>query len=177
MRLFISINFNEEIKEKMLEVQRRLRENGRGRFTPPENLHLTLAFLGEVPEERIPDIKAVMDSLTVPEMTLRFSKIGCFRRDSELWWIGAEQNKKLSMLQKELINKPKAAGFSPDDKRFRPHITLVREMHIGSVRSEEFIPAPILTDVSAISLMLSHRPGGKLTYDEIYRISPNLMFS
>ena len=167
MRLFIAINFTEDTKEKMLDVQRRLREKGRGRFTSPENLHLTLAFLGEVPEERIQDIKSVMDSLSVPEMTLKFSKCGCFRRDSELWWIGVEENKDLSKLQKDLVRKLKESGFSPDDKRFRPHITLAREMHIGSVRSEELIPAPIMADVSAISLMLSHRVNGKLTYTEI----------
>jgi len=170
MRLFIAINFDEDIREKMLEVQKLLREKGRGRFTSPENLHLTLAFLGEVPEERIPEIKSIMDSLTVPEIKLHFSHVGYFRRNSELWWIGAEDNRNLSKLQMELIRNLKNAGFSPDVKRFRPHITLAREMYIGTVNTKDLLPTPIMADVSAISLMLSHRPNGKLTYDELYTV-------
>ncbi len=170
MRLFIAINFDEKTKEKMLDVQRRLREKGSGCFTAPENLHLTLAFLGEVSEERIPDIKAVMDTLTVPEMTFRFSHTGCFRRDSELWWLGAEENNSLSNLQKELIRSLKDAGFSLDGKRFRPHITLAREMHIGQVGSKELLPSPFTAEATAVSLMLSHRPNGKLTYTELYSV-------
>ena len=170
MRLFIAINFDEDVKARMLEVQDKLRCKGRGRFTTPENLHLTLAFLGEAPEERIPEIKAVLDSLTVPEMTLRFSKVGCFRRDAELWWIGAEENKALSALQRQLIAGLKASGFDPDDKRFKPHITLAREMHIGTVDSGELLPEPFTAVVSSVSLMLSHRPNGKLTYTELYSV-------
>ena len=52
MRLFIAINFDEETKQSIIAVQRRLREWGRGNFSHPENLHLTLAFLGETAPER-----------------------------------------------------------------------------------------------------------------------------
>ena len=170
MRLFIAINFDEDIRGKILKVQKGLREKGRGRFTSPENLHLTLAFLGEVPEERIPEIKSIMDSLSVPEIKLYFSHVGCFRRNSELWWIGAEDNRSLSKLQMELIRNLKNAGFSPDVKKFRPHITLAREMNIRTVNAKDLLTAPIIAEVSAISLMLSHRPNGKLTYTELYKV-------
>ncbi len=173
MRLFIAINFDDETKARMLDVQDRLRAKGRGRFTTPENLHLTLAFLGEVDEARLPSLKDVMSSLTVPRMELRFSHVGCFRRDSELWWIGAEADPSLMKLQRELISGLKAAGFSPDEKRFRPHITLARDMHIGaadraSSLQAELLPVPFSAAADHISLMLSHRPNGRLTYTELY---------
>lgn len=169
MRLFISINFDDKTRENILAVQSRLKNKGRGRFTSPANLHLTLAFLGEVEKERMDELCRILDSLTVPEMKLRFSHVGCFRRDSELWWIGLEQNEALSLLQKELIEKLVAAGFAPDRKAFKPHITLARDMHAGRLENDELRPTPFATTVNAVSLMWSHMVDGRLTYDEIYR--------
>lgn len=169
MSLFISVNFDEKTKQNIAAVQRRLKKFGHGRFSREENFHLTLAFLGEVPEERVADVKAAMSRVTVPEMTLVFHKTGCFRRDSgEIWWIGAEENETLSALQRDLMKELKAAGFRPDDHgRFRPHITLAREMHAGRPGSETLLPEPFSAHVGSIHLMLSHRPDGKLTYTEL----------
>ena len=66
MRLFIAINFDPETKRKLLEVQHRLRELGKGNFSREDNLHLTLAFIGEVPMERLEDVKAAMDQVKFP---------------------------------------------------------------------------------------------------------------
>ena len=169
MRLFIAINFDEETKNRIIEVQDRLRTLGKGNFTRKDNMHLTLAFLGEVPGSDLDALKGVLDKLEVPEMNLEFSRTGCFKKDSELWWIGLKDNKDLSKLQGSLIELLKDAGFSPDNKKFKPHITLAREMHIGDVSSKEILPKPFGTKISSVSLMLSHRPNGKLTYTELYR--------
>ena len=169
MRLFIAVNFDERTKQKILAVQRRLKKLGPGRFSRPENFHLTLAFLGEVPEDRVSEIKAAMARVTVPKMILTFSKTGCFRRDGdEIWWIGLEENEALAALQGSLIKKLKAAGFYPDDHgKFRPHITLARGMHAGKPDPEKLLPGPFSTEVGSIHLMLSHRPDGRLTYTEL----------
>ena len=169
MRLFISIYFDDETKEKILEVQQRLKKLGRGRFTASDNLHLTLAFLGEVGEERVPGLQALMDGIKVPEMQLVFSETGAFRGGSELWWIGIRQNELLSTLQSELVKKLKASGFKVDSKKFKPHITLAREMHIGHAERGELLTKAFSCTASHMLLMMSHRPGGKLTYTELYR--------
>lgn len=169
MRLFIAINFDNKTKENILGVQRRLKGKGRGSFTRPDNLHLTLAFLGEVPEEMVDELKLLMDELEVPKLNLSFSNVGCFRSDSELWWIGLEYNKALSDLQRKLIKRLKEAGFKPDDKMFKPHITLSRRMNVGRLDSKELLPTAFKTSVNNISLMLSHQVDGKLTYSEIYK--------
>ena len=170
MRLFISVNFDERTKQNILTVQRRLKQFGPGRFSRPENFHLTLAFLGEVPEERVNEVKSAMERVTVPRMELVFGRTGCFRRNGgEIWWIGAEENESLSGLQHELMKELKAAGFKPDDRgRFRPHITLAREMRTGGIDTEKLLPQPFAAQAESIHLMLSHRPDGRLTYTELY---------
>ncbi len=172
MRLFIAINFDERTKGQMIEVQKRLKSLGNGRFSSPENLHLTLAFLGEIPEERVDGIKAAMDSVDVPAQTLVFESVGCFRRNSELWWIGLKKTPALMKLQQDLSDALTGAGFRLENRSFKPHITLAREMHIGQADSNVLLPRAFNTKINAMSLMLSHRPNGKLTYTELYRRQP-----
>lgn len=167
MRLFIAINFDRKTKENLLAVQGRLKTYGRGNFTREENLHLTLAFLGELPEDRIPDIKAAMDSVTVPEMRLIFSDVGCFRNDSELWWIGIKENKALTALQKELTAALKARGFKLESRRFVPHITLARQMHAGRIPANALLPKPFSADVCEMHLMKSYREDRRLIYEKL----------
>jgi 2'-5' RNA ligase len=168
MRLFIAINFDEETRNNILAVQRRLKEKGRGRFTSPDNLHLTLAFLGDVAEADVGKIEAAMESVSFPELSLSFEAIGCFRREGELWWLGLREDPALMKLQKDLTAALRAAGFSPDTKRFRPHITLARDMSIGSVKTGELLPVPFQTTCRRISLMSSNYPARKIEYTELY---------
>ena len=170
MRLFISINFDGDTKNRIIRVQDKLREMGRGNFTREENLHLTLAFLGEVPADRVDDVKHAMDNIAVHKMKLQFADTGCFARDSELWWIGITENKTLSGLQRALVREIKDRNLPVDSKKFRPHITLVREMHIGKIDSRMLLPEPFSTEADSISLMVSERINGKLTYTEIYKV-------
>ncbi|MCQ2555306.1 MAG: RNA 2',3'-cyclic phosphodiesterase [Clostridia bacterium] len=166
MRLFISINLDEETKKKILEVQDRLKSFGRGNFTKEDNLHLTLSFLGEVDVNDLPKVKRAMERVSFPKLHLRFGKTGCFRRDSELWWIGIDDNRALNTLQKKLTEELVKEGLKPDRKRFVPHITLSREMHTGLKEGLSF--KPFTYEASSISLMLSSRENGRLTYTSLY---------
>ncbi len=65
MRLFIAINFDNEIKKKFTLAQDRLKQFTKGNFSHTENIHLTLVFLGEVEPERVPPIQQAMQSVTV----------------------------------------------------------------------------------------------------------------
>ena len=81
MRLFISINLSPEMKDALRDAQRAMYDRGvRGNFTSEENLHLTLAFIGE-----FPNAEAVMDALsgvTFTPFELALDGIGRF---GDLW--------------------------------------------------------------------------------------------
>lgn len=172
MRLFIAINFDQETKEKLLEVQSRLKKLGRGNFSREENLHLTLAFIGEVPEERLEDVKAAMEQVKFPAMELTFHDVGYFvsgrEKPSQLWKISLKYSRKLEKVHEELIASLRKAGFSPDAKSFKPHVTLARELHVKDWDKTELLPEPFETAADHMSLMLSERVDGKLTYTELY---------
>jgi 2'-5' RNA ligase len=64
MRLFIAINFNTETRMQLLALRDELRiRSRRGSFTVPENLHLTLVFLGECDEAQTSSVKKVMSTI------------------------------------------------------------------------------------------------------------------
>ena len=173
MRLFISINFTEEIKNILYDQILNLkRQSVKGNFTRKENLHLTLAFLGEVCGKQIETLVHVMNQSEFSEFMIEFSSMSAFRNNDELLpWIGIVPNKKLLALQSQLINNLKISGFTPDEKDFTPHITLGRKVMLQN-NAELPIQYGLYGKemaVNAISLMKSERLNGILTYTEIYK--------
>jgi len=168
MRLFIAINFDDTTKDKIQEVQSKMKKISKGNYSKRDNLHLTLAFLGEISEDRVEDIKLAMDAISVPKMRLSFSEIGCFNHGSELWWIGIKKNDELIKMQKNLVKSLREKGFEIESRKFVPHITIARETRIKSkdqiVLENEFTSQ----EIHSIDLMVSERMDGNLVYRKIY---------
>lgn len=173
MRLFISVNFDAQTVGHMLDVQKRLRAAGKGNFTRPENLHLTLVFLGEVAPDRVKTIRRVMDGLDVPVLRLCFDRVGRFRRDGgDIWWIGLAENQELLRLQRQLGRRLTEAGFALESRGFSPHITLARQMRLETGPDcRAVLGEPFSARTESVSLMLSERVGGRLTYTEQYSVA------
>lgn len=173
MRLFIAINFCEEIKDKLQNVQNALKEHSlRGNYTTADNLHLTLVFLGEVADARVRVLRQVMDGVTGAPFELRMNGVGRFKRDGgDIWWMGVDLSESLQTLYDRLYDGVTQNGFSVEKRRFTPHLTLAREVNMKSGFDLALVSAQIQTFGAAadkISLMKSERIRGKLTYTEIY---------
>ena len=107
MRLFIAIRLSKAMKEALLDLQRALHARGvRGNFTPEENLHLTLAFIGEYP-----DAEAVSDALagvSFTPFTLHLAGMGCF---GDLWWAGLDRSEALGALARRVRHALSEGGY------------------------------------------------------------------
>ena len=175
MRLFIAVNFSDEIKSHILKVQGLLRSQcTRGSFTRPENLHLTLAFLGETPEERLTGLYPIIGDIKSPSFDVPFNRTGCFTHSrKELWWIGADQDcpgqspglSSLKSIHDRLVRDLVDAGFAVDERPFNAHVTLAREVkRLNPI----ILDCPeIILKVNRVSLMKSERLRGVLTYTEL----------
>lgn len=173
MRLFTAINFDDKIKAYLLKTQMALKEYAeRVRFSGANNLHLTLVFLGETEAARVPAVCRAIDDSAVPGFTFSISDVGRFRRGGgDILWAGVENCEALRELQRRLSHNLKAAGFSIENREFKPHLTLARE----AVMRAEFDPAALSVQTGAavahadrISLMKSERIGGRMVYTELY---------
>ena len=165
MRLFIAIQLNEEFKDALEDIQDAMWDAGMdGRFTSRENLHITLAFIGEYGD--VERVKDVVERVSVKPFSIGISGIGAF---GDLWWAGVASVAELTGLAKRLRRALAEAGIPFDKKAFRPHITLVRraegaERLTGTIRTGDTVMT-----VDHISLMRSDRGKGGMIYTEIAR--------
>lgn len=160
MRIFIAIRFTEVFKSSILDAQDGLKEYGvKGNYTQPENLHLTLAFIGET--ERVEEIKAAVDAVKFEPFVIRTGKMGCFNGRSRVIWLGIEGEDKVKAIAQQLRRNLDQRGIDYAKGKFSPHITLVRqpsEMPLDiDVESESMT-------VSKIYVMKSERINGRLVY-------------
>ena len=160
MRLFIAINLSDAMKDALTAVQDDMYGRGvRGNYTPRENMHLTLAFIGEYPDkDRVLD---ALSSVSFSAFSLSLSGMGCFR---DLWWAGMDESAPLAAVARRIRRALAENGIPFDRKRFSPHITLIRKAAgtMPGIRLET-----VSMPVERISLMRSDRGKHGMVYTEV----------
>ncbi len=162
MRLFIAIQLNEEMKDALIDLQNQMFEQGvRGNYTSEENLHLTLAFIGEYP-----DPEAVLDAMQTVTFTPFPLTLSGFGNFGNLWWAGLENSPALQAVVRRLRRALAEQAIPFDKKSFRPHITLLRKASLaGGAPYVETNNAYMFVD--KISLMRSDRGKHGMIYTEV----------
>ena len=166
MRLFIALHFSPPFKAALCRGIDSLRQQGHGNFTREENLHLTLAFLGEC-ESAKPAIRA-LKQVKAPAFSLTLDQLGRF---GDPYWVGVRHEPKLMALQKQVAENLTDAGFVLEKRKFKPHLTLCRQFiphtAVDEAAAERAMGKPEC-HIEKISLMQSSRIGGKLVYTELF---------
>jgi 2'-5' RNA ligase len=98
------------------------------RWTPPEKMHLTLAFLGEVPDERVPAIEAALAGVTAGPVEVVLAGLDAFpnRRAARVLVAGVVVAPALAGLHAQVSRAVAAVGVETEARPFRPHLTLAR---------------------------------------------------
>jgi len=101
-----------------------------GRATRLDTIHLTLAFIGDVPEASLPLLRAIADTIEAPPFALSIDRLGFWSHNHLLWAGCGDIPAGLAALVGELQQRLGAAGFRVDraERRFTAHITLVRKI-------------------------------------------------
>ena len=168
MRLFIALRFGGEVRDALLRAGEELRKSGvGGRFVPAENLHLTLAFIGEYAD---PDaVWEVMAAAPFSPFELKIGGFGCF---GSTLWAGADGGEELAWYVKRLRRGLADAGIPFDRKAFLPHITLARNAAFPGGRFPGGIAAPSAAmTAERVSLMRSDRGKRGMIYTEIAAVT------
>ena len=164
MRLFIAIQFPDRIKQALSYLQQDMRDCGlKGNYTKDENLHLTLAFIGEYsnPDE-------VLDALETLDFESFFIELDGFGNFGDLYWAGIKENEELKKLVKRIRRVLSDNGIPFDRKRFSPHITVLRKASFaGNPDSFKIYVPDEAIKVERISLMRSDRGKNGMIYTEV----------
>ena len=164
MRLFVAFVFTDEFRAELVKAERALRRLGvSGGFTRPENLHLTLAFIGET--NRVEEVKAALDSLEFAPVELELDGMGRF---GDTIWAGVRPTQELRAAADAVAKALFAAGagFKLEKRDFTPHITLVRRAKPAD--TPPYWPEPVSMTAERVSLLSSALENGRRVYTEIH---------
>ena len=135
MRLFVAADVPDTAREALAAEQKRLASAiggsaGSLRWVKPDHSHLTLVFLGDVGDSRVPAVaNAIGRGVDAPPFDIVFDGVGAFplRGAPRVLWIGVgEGAAPLTALQQELVRRLTALDLRLEDRAFRPHLTLAR---------------------------------------------------
>ena len=125
IRLFVAVDFPADVRERLAGL-------GGGvpgaRWTEAENLHLTLRFIGEVPEDQVAEIDAALAEIRAPGFDLTLDGVGVFgsNRNARILWAGVERSEGLTHLQAKVESAVVRCDLPAEERRFSPHVTLAR---------------------------------------------------
>jgi 2'-5' RNA ligase len=186
MRVFVGVTAGSELRTRIEEVRlaveaeiaQRAREAPRIVWVKPAALHVTLAFLGEVPDPAVAALcEAVAALYPMPPFTVRWHGLGAFpspRRPRALWIGVADGARELAALEQAVASRLGRAAAGDESPAFRPHVTIGRVKTEG--RDVPWAAALAAADVAGVSQRVSHvsvfrsrgLPGGE-GYEEIAR--------
>jgi 2'-5' RNA ligase len=129
MRLFVAIEIAQEIRDKLTGFISEFRPRiASAAWVRPEGLHITLKFLGNVPEPKQPAIENALKSVKAPQFKLSIENIGVFPnpRSPRVLWAGIESGPELARLAGSVEDVLNLLGFEREKRAFSPHVTLAR---------------------------------------------------
>jgi 2'-5' RNA ligase len=143
LRLFIAFELPDEVRAAIAEYVHPLRNlPGRVSWVKPDNIHLTLKFLGDTPEKKIDGISGVLREAArdVQPILAKISGSGVFpnERRPRVLWIGIEESTgALQKLATTIDHRMHDFGFKKEDRSFSPHLTIgrVREGNVDKIVS------------------------------------------
>lgn len=130
MRLFVALDIPEAVRENLAGMRRDFPSVGSQlRWVPPQNFHVTLKFIGSVPPEKLsPIIEALRRVSLVDRVQLHIRGVGWLvnAKTGVILFATMEDSKPLTALATAIDQQLERLGFTPENRTFMPHLTLVR---------------------------------------------------
>lgn len=131
-RLFIAADIPDNIKDRISAMSSELQKlNLDAKWVKPENIHITLKFLGNTDEQKIPSIIKIIEQAVenIPPIACNISELGVFPniKFPKVLWIGMdEKSHALKHIADTLDKKLSKLGFEAEKKSFKVHLTIAR---------------------------------------------------
>lgn len=177
-RLFVGVPLAEAARGEIEAwLRRALPEGVPGRAVPAANWHLTLRFLGATRVDQLATVREHLRRAALgPAFSVRFGGLGAFSRprSARVMWIGitegAERLRELAAIAEDAA---RAAGFAPEEKGFKPHLTISRIQPPRDVTRalQSAPPLDLAMPVGEIVVFRSHLGGGPARYEAVERFA------
>lgn len=139
MRLFVALSISAQVRESLASLLTELRRaDSKPRCVNPENLHVTLKFIGHIADQKLPTILEALRTIAGPSpIALEFRGIGFFPNDRRplVVWAGIQAAPVLAALADRVDQSLAAGGLPRETRPFAPHLTLARFKEPGMSES------------------------------------------
>ena len=138
MRLFVAVSLPEDVRARLAGVSNGLPG---ARWVKPDNLHLTLRFLGELDNADAADVDDALAQIRAPGFDLVLNGLGHFGEGKRLraLWVGVDANAELMRLQEKIEQALIRAGLPAETRKFKPHVTLARFKSNPGTRLRDYL--------------------------------------
>lgn len=149
MRIFVSVNLPDRIRHELQVIQSKLRKSMQNwRWIDPANMHITLKFIGEYPEDQLDVLEKVLtpSADSMPPFDIDMDELGTFppRGKPTVLWIGIQQGAaQLKKLSELVTTSLRDANIDADHKPFVPHITVARAKRDGIAQVPDSTHLPV----------------------------------
>lgn len=138
VRAFVAVDLPVELHEKIAEIQLKFNEF-KFKFVNPELVHITMKFLGEIPENEIPDISKALDNVKCEPFSSHVKGIGVFPKPkfAKVIWLGCDGN--FDVLYEQIEKSLSSFELEPTLHRFSAHATLARVKYLPKKKKADFL--------------------------------------
>ena len=179
IRLFAALAIPGDIAAGLARHQHGLLD---ARWSPAENLHITLRFAGDIDEPRADDLDSALAEVRGGPLELRLEGVGAFGRGHKTHavWAGVAEDPALRHLAKACESAARRAGLAPDTRVWRPHVTLAylrrpEPEHVAAwIQDHSLLKSPPF-GIDRFGLYSSHatRSGSRYRLDRDYGLKPS----
>ena len=169
MRLFIAIKIPEDIRAGIASQLKKFRAiSPHAKWVRPENLHLTLKFMGETDPAKLVEVQSALAICSAQPITIEFRGLGFFpnARRPRVFWLGIQSSAALVNTVAAIDRAARKLGFPGEERPFTPHLTLARFTESSLAASLQ----SAITEKAAVSL-------GAFTATEFHLIESKLKSS
>ena len=171
MRLFVGIPLPDDVRARLAGLRGGLKG---ARWVVPENLHLSLRFIGEVAGGEDKDIAHALQTVSATAFDIRLTGLGAFDRRGRVHaiWAGVEKPDALARLRDSVESALVRSGLDPEHRKFKPHVTLARMKNCSASEVSRYLEAHNgfsagSFDVGCFTLFRSHLGHGGAHYEAL----------
>ena len=163
-RVFFALWPDAQARAQLASLAREVALESGGRPTPPDRIHLTLAFIGEQPTIRVDSLCRLGGLIRARDFVLGLNRVGGFSRTGIAWLGASAAQAELSALHEEITGALRSRGFPIEERPYVPHLTLARR---STTVIERTLPQPISWRATSFSLVASEPGDGGPVYRSI----------
>ena len=177
MRCFIAIDLPSEVKEELERAEKQIRnldQRAKLKLVKPENLHITIRFLGDLSDTQINKIKETLGTIKIKPFKVKLNNFGVFPSINfiRVVWVNVLPKEQLIELEKEIDKVLGDVGFKRT-KDFETHITLARVKYIKDKKDfieglNKIVIKPIEFKIDGFSLKKSTLTREGPVYEDIF---------